>query len=214
MWDLDHKESWVPKNWCFWTAVLEKTLDSPLDCKEIKPVHSKENRCWIFIRRTDAEAEAPILWPPDEKSWLIRKDPDAGKDWGQEKGMTEDQMVGWPDSMHMSLNKPWEMVKDREARCAAVHEVTKSQTRLSHWTTITALLCPGFLAFLKSISYEYTKGYLSLFLTYCKRVIFERPMVYLGLPGDLVINLSAHARDLALILGLGRSSLEGNVNSL
>ena len=96
MWELDHKESWVPKNWCFWTVVLEKTFDSPLDCKEIKPVHSKENQCWIFIRMTEAEAEAPIFWPPDEKSWLIRKDPDAGKYWGQEKGMTEDQRVGWP----------------------------------------------------------------------------------------------------------------------
>ena len=96
MWELDYKESWALKNWCFWTVVLEKTLESPLDCKEIHPVHSKGNQSWIFIGRTDAEAEAPILWPPDAKSWLTGKDPDAGKDWRQEeKGTTEDEMVGW-----------------------------------------------------------------------------------------------------------------------
>ena len=93
---LDCKESWLPKNWCFWTMVLEKTLESPLDCKEIQPVHPKGNRSWIFIGRTDAEAETPILWPPDTKSWLIWKDLDAGKDWRQEeKGTTEDEMTGW-----------------------------------------------------------------------------------------------------------------------
>ena len=96
MWDLDHKESWAPKNWCFWTVVLEKTLESPLDCKEIQPVHPRGNQSWIFIGRTDAEAKTPILWPPDVKNWLIGKDPDAGKDWRQEeKGITEDEMVGW-----------------------------------------------------------------------------------------------------------------------
>ena len=96
IWELDYKESWAPKNWCFWTVVLEKTLEGPLDCKEFQPVHPKGNQSWIFIRRTDAEAEAPILWPPDVKSWLIWKDPDAGKDWRQEeKGMTEDEMVRW-----------------------------------------------------------------------------------------------------------------------
>ena len=96
MWELDHKESWVLENWCFWTVVLEKTLESPLDCKEIKPVNPKGDQSWMFIGRTYAEAETPILWPPDGKSWLIWKDPDAGKDWGQEeKGMTEDEMVGW-----------------------------------------------------------------------------------------------------------------------
>ena len=94
MWEVDHKESWAPKNWCFWTVVLEKTLESPLDCKEIKPVNPKGNQSWVFIGRTDAEAEALKLWPPDVKSWLIGKDPDAGKDWRQgEKGMTEDEMV-------------------------------------------------------------------------------------------------------------------------
>ena len=90
-----YKESWVPKNWCFWTVVLEKTLESPLDCKEIHPVHPKGEQSWVFIGRTDGEAETPILWPPDAKNWLIWKDPDAGKDWGQEKGTTEDEMVGW-----------------------------------------------------------------------------------------------------------------------
>ena len=96
MWELDYKESWVLKNWCFWTVVLEKTLKSPLDCKEIQPVHPKGDQSWVFIGRTDAEAETPILWPPHAKSWLILKDPDAGKDWVQEeKGKTEDEMVGW-----------------------------------------------------------------------------------------------------------------------
>ena len=95
MWELGC-EGWVPKNWCFWTVGLEKTLESPLDCKEIKPVHSQGNQSWIFIRRPDAEAETPIFWPPHVKSWLIGKDPDAGRDWGQEeKGTTEDEMAGW-----------------------------------------------------------------------------------------------------------------------
>ena len=96
MWELDCDESWAPKNWCFWTVVLEKTLESPLDCKEIQPVHSEGDQSWVFIGRTDAKAETPVLWPPHAKSWLIGKDPDAGRDWGQEeKGMTEDEMAGW-----------------------------------------------------------------------------------------------------------------------
>ena len=96
MWELDYKESWVPKNWCFWTVVLEKTLESLLDCKENQPVHPKGDQSWVFFGRTDAEAETPILWPPDAKNWLIGKDPGAGKDWRQEeKGMTEDEIVGW-----------------------------------------------------------------------------------------------------------------------
>ena len=101
MWELDYKESWVPKIWYFWTAVLKKTLESSLDCKEIQPVHPKGNQSWIFIGRTDTEAETPILWPPNAKNWLIWRDPDAGKDWRQEKkGITEDGMVGW----HHRLN--------------------------------------------------------------------------------------------------------------
>ena len=96
MWELDYKESWVPKNWCFWTVVLEKTLESPLDCKEIQPVYPKGKESWIFIGRTDFEAKALILWPPDVKNWLIGKDPDSGKYWRwEEKGSTEDEMVGW-----------------------------------------------------------------------------------------------------------------------
>ena len=96
MWELDYEESWVPKNWCFWTALLEKTLETPLDCKEIQPVHSKGHQSWVFFGRNDAKAETPVLWPPHAKSWLVGKDSDAGRDWGQEeKGMTEDEMAGW-----------------------------------------------------------------------------------------------------------------------
>ena len=96
MWELDYKESWALKNWCFWTVVLEKTLESLLDCKEIQPVHLKGNQSWIFIGRTDVEAETPIFWSPDGKNWLVGKDPNAGKDWKQEeKGTTEDEMIGW-----------------------------------------------------------------------------------------------------------------------
>ena len=140
MWESDHKEGWALKNWCSWTVVLEKTLESPLDCKEIKPVNPKGNQPWIFIRRTDAEAETPILWPPDVKSQLIRKDCDGRKDWRQEKGTTEDEMVG----LHHQFNRhefehALEMVKDREAWCAAIHGVTKSWTWLSDLTPTTNL---------------------------------------------------------------------------
>ena len=116
MWELDGEESWAMKNWCFWTVVLEKTLESPLDCKEIQPVHPKGDQYWVFIGRTDAKAETPILWSFDEKSWLIGKDPDSGREWGlEEKGMTEDEMAGCiTDSMHMSLCELWELVMDRE----------------------------------------------------------------------------------------------------
>ena len=136
MWELDCEESWAPNNWCFWTVVLEKTLESASDCKEIKPIHPKGNQSWIFIGRTDAEAESPIPWPPDAKSCLTGKDPDSGKDWGQEeKGMTEDEMDGVANSMNMSLSKLWELVVDREAWSAVVCGITKSRTWRSNWTT-------------------------------------------------------------------------------
>ena len=95
MWELDYKEHWAPENWCFWTVVLKKKFESPLDFKEIQPVNPKGNQSWIFIGKSDVEAETPTLWPPHAKNWLIGKDPDAGKDWRREKGMTEDEMVGW-----------------------------------------------------------------------------------------------------------------------
>ena len=136
MWELDYKESWVLKNWWFWTVVLEKTLESPLDCKEIQPVHPKGDQSWVFIGRTDAEAETPILWPPDVESWLIWKDPDAGKDWGRkEKGMTEDEMVGWHHQLDGHGFGWTPGIGDGQgAWRAAVHGVAKSRTRLSDWT--------------------------------------------------------------------------------
>ena len=136
MWELDHKESWELKNWHFWTVVLEKTLESPLDCKETQPVHPKGNHSWIFIGRTDAKAEAPILWPSDAKNWLSGKDPDAGKNWGQEKKRTtEDGMVGW--YRWLNGHELEQTQGNSGGLCTAVHGVAKSQTWLADWTTIT-----------------------------------------------------------------------------
>ena len=138
MWELDYKESWAPKNWCFWTRVLEKALESPLDWKQIQPVHPKGNQSWIFIERTDAEAEIPILWPPNAKNWLNGEDPNAWKDWRQrEKGMVRMRWLdGITDLMDMSLRKFQKLVLDREAWHASVHKVSKSRTQLSDWTEL------------------------------------------------------------------------------
>ena len=130
-----------------WTVVLEKTLESPLDCKEIQPVHPKGYHSWVFIGEADVEAETPILWPPDAKNWLGWKDPDAGKHWMREKGTTEDEMVGWHHRLlDMSLHKLWELVMDRKAWHAAVHGVGKSRTRLSelNWTILKPYPCKRF----------------------------------------------------------------------
>ena len=139
MWELDHEEGRALKNWSFQAVVLQKTLEGSLDCKEIKPVHPKGSQPWIFTGRTDAET--PILWPPHAKSWLIGKDSDAGRDWGQEeKGTTEDEIAGWHHWLDgMSLSELWELVLDREAWRAAIHGVTKSRTRLSNWTELNWL---------------------------------------------------------------------------
>ena len=137
MWELDRKDGWMPKHWCFWIVVLEKTLQSSLHSKEIKPVKPKGNQPWKFFGRTDVEAKPPILWPPAAKSWLIRKDPDAGRDWRQkEKGQKSmRQLDGIIDSMDMNLGELQKTVRAREAWHAAVRKVAKSWTRLSHWTT-------------------------------------------------------------------------------
>ena len=135
MWELDYKESWVLKNWCYWIVVLEKTLESPLDCKEIQPVHPKGNQSWIVIGRTDAKAETPLLWPPDMKNWLIWKDLDSGNDWRLEKETTEDEMVGWHHRLNGDEVEQTLGVGDGQGGLACCSSWAKSWTRLSYWTT-------------------------------------------------------------------------------
>ena len=139
MWELDYKESWALKDWCFWIVVLEKTLESPLDYKEIQSVHPKGDQSWVFIGRTDAEAETLILWPSDAKSWLVWKDPDAGKDWRQEeKRTTEDEMVEWHHRLDGHEFEQALGVMDREVWRDASHGVAKSRTWLRDWTELRA----------------------------------------------------------------------------
>ena len=138
LWELKYKESWALKNWCFWTVVLEKALGNPWDCKEIKPVNPKGNQSWIFIGKTDAEAEAPILWPPDAKNWLIGKNPDAGKDWRQEeKGSTEDEMAGWHYWLNGHEFEQASRVSDRQgslACCSPWGRKESDMTERLNWT--------------------------------------------------------------------------------
>ena len=140
MWELDYKESWMLKNWCFWTVVLEKTLESPLDCKKIQPVHPKGDQSWVFIGRTDVEAETPILWPLDVRSWLIWKYPDTGRDWGQEeKGTTEDEMVGWHHQLN-GLEFEWTPGAGDEQGgltcCCSWGHKASDTTELLNWTEL------------------------------------------------------------------------------
>ena len=149
LWELYYKKSWASKNWCFWTVLLEKTLESPLNCKEIQPVHPKGDQSWVFIVRTDVEAETPVLWPPHVKSWLIRKDPDAGREWGQEeKGTTEDEMAGWHHRLngHESEWTPGAGDGQEGLACCGLWGRKESDTteRLN-WTDAGSwLLCMGF----------------------------------------------------------------------
>ena len=134
MWELHYKESWAQKNWCFWTVVLEKTLESPLDCKEIQPVHSERDQSWIFIGRTDAEAEAPILWSPDGKNWLSGKDPDAGKGWRQEeKGMIEDEMVRWHHWLDRYESEQAPGVDDRQRSLVCCSPWGRKESDTTEW---------------------------------------------------------------------------------
>ena len=172
MWELNCEESWAPKNWCIWTVVLEKSLESPLDCKEIQPVHSEGNQPWDFFGRKDAKAETQVLWPPHAKSWLIEKDPDAGRDWGQEeKGTTEDEMAGWHHWLdgHEFEWTP-ELVMDREAWHAKIIGVAKSRT----WLSVRF----NFYLFLRKLTYFLLYNLESL--TTCSSPLYQKIVQDIG----------------------------------
>ena len=175
MWELDDKESWAQKNWCFWTVVLEKTLESPLDCKEIQPVHTKGDQSWVFIGRTDAEAETPILWPLDVKGWLIWKDPNAGKDWEQEeKGTTEDEMVGW-HHRHNGHGFGWTLgVGDGQGSLACCGSWVCKEldtTERLNWTELSSC----FVCFIKNACWIFVKWF---FCIYWKGHMFFSSLVF------------------------------------
>ena len=182
--ELDCEESWVPKNWCFWTVVMEKT-QSFLDCKEIQPVHSKGDQPWVFLGRNDAKAETPVRWPPHAKSWLIGKDSNAGKDWGQEeKGMTEDAMAGWHHRLD-GREFEWifrEMVMDREAWRAAIHGVAKSWIWLSDWTELNRICCRTYL-YTHLITLTVFQIHLNMYESYiCMNVLVAQLFQLLAIP--------------------------------
>ena len=162
MWELDHTEDWVPKNWFFGNVVLEKTLENPMDCKEVKPINPKGNQLWVFIRRTDAKAETPILWPPHVKNWLIGKDPDAGKEWRQEeKGTTEDEMVGWHHWLNGHEFEPALWVGDGQgslACCSPWGHKESDTTEWLNWTEFQLKINKFFLMNKKFIQRGYTNG--------------------------------------------------------
>ena len=186
------EESWVPKNWCFWTVVLEKTHESPLDCKVIQPVHPKGDQSWVFIGRTDAEAETPILWPPHATSWLIGKDPDAGRDGGRRRRWQQKIrcLDGITNSMGMSFSILRELVMDREAWRAAIHEITKSRTQLRDWTELNLSLLQGIFPTQESnqgllhcrwIPYQLSYQE-NLFKQYLTALFFLNPFNFLPMP--------------------------------
>ena len=159
MWELDYKESWALKNWCLWTVVLEKILESPLDCKEIQPVHPKGDQSWVFIGRTDVEAETLILWLPDMNSWLIWKDPDAGKDWRQkEKGTTEDEMVGWHHQLNGHELEQALGVGDGQEGLACCGSLGHKELNTTEWLNCTEWWNEIFISILLMLSLEFLKA--------------------------------------------------------
>ena len=197
MWELDCEESWVSKNWCFWTVVLEKTLESPLDCMEIQPVHSKGDQPWVFFGRNDAKAETPILWPPYAKSWLIGKDSDAGRDWGRRRSGR--QRMRWLDgitnSMDMGLRELQELVMDMEAWCAAIHGVTKCRTQLSdrtNWCIIWSavyFLCFSYQLLYSSALVLFSSSFLEFSRWFFSFFFFVFILIQLALSLLILLNL-------------------------